>query len=87
MEAGYWTRVAPVDALLTRLVQASELERRNAELHREYCRVFEERSKWSERDSTIGHLWDLSRLHPVAAEASALMSLNQRLSTDWQGET
>jgi len=86
-DADYWDRVAPVDTLLTRLIQQGELETRSGELHREYCKVFEVRSKWSERDSTISHLWDLSQIHPVPAEADALRSLNTRLSEAWQGET
>ena len=46
-----------------------------------------ERSTWSERDSTISHLWDLSQLHPDPKEAAALEDLNARLSDTWQGET
>ena len=57
-----------------------ELATRSRRLHDEYCSVFSERSKWSERDSTISHLWDLSQLHPDLQEAARSMSLNQRLS-------
>ena len=43
VEANYWRRVGPVDALLTRLVQQGELASRSEDLHDAYCTVFSER--------------------------------------------
>jgi pimeloyl-ACP methyl ester carboxylesterase len=85
-EADYWRRVGMVDAHLTRAIQNNEVADRCAELAEEYASVFRERSTWSERDSTISHLWDLAQVHPDPAAATALTALYSQLSDDWQGE-
>ena len=85
-QADYWRRVGMVDAHLTRAIQNNEVADRWAELAEEYTSVFRERSTWSERDSTISHLWDLARVHPDPAAATALTALYSQLSDTWQDE-
>ena len=76
-----------VDAQLTRAIQSNELAARCGELAEAYASVFEERSTWSERDSTISHLWDLAQVHPDPAAANALEGLHSQLNEEWQGES
>jgi hypothetical protein len=82
----YWERVAAADRLLSTRLLEGGLADAATELHDAYDSVFGERSTWKERDSTVDHLWDLSRLHPDAAQADALEELWRVLREDWQGD-
>jgi hypothetical protein len=83
---GYWDRVADADRLLTTRLLEGGLADCATELHDAFDAVFRERSTWKQRDSTIDHLWDLSRLHAEEAEATALDDLWRRLRQEWQGD-
>jgi hypothetical protein len=83
----YWDRIAEADRLLTMLLLRGQLDAEITTLERTYVGIFAERSTWRERDSTVDHLWDLSRLHHDATEAAALNDLWSRLRTAWQGDT
>jgi tetratricopeptide (TPR) repeat protein len=83
---GYWDRVADADRRLSTRLLEGGLADCARELHDAYDGVFGERSTWKERDSTIDHLWDLSRLHPDEAEANAREELWRALQQEWQGD-
>lgn len=78
----YWTAIARPDCQLTRALCDDAIEVDRGRLVKLYNTVFDTRSTWGQRTSTLNHLLDLADLHPDNEQASALRALNTDLGGD-----
>lgn len=79
-DGDYWADVRRPDAHLTQSIANDSVDRDFAILEELYRAVFDNRSRASERASTLNHLLDLADLHPDEQQSGALRRLHDSLA-------